>query len=135
MRDFESYLDREMFKRFNYFLIKVNERAEWQFGLRETYEEPKDDPALGPDVEFFHPTITYDDRMVYIMENIVGLLQSGAFRLPLLHNDAIAKIKLLGFKVLHGKAINNLHDHLVHGIEVLGKSKVLLIQQVRHFKF
>jgi hypothetical protein len=73
MKNFENYLDKELFKKFNYFLIKMNERSEFQYGLRDRYIEPENDPALGYEVEWFHPSILYDDRMRYIVENIVGL--------------------------------------------------------------
>jgi hypothetical protein len=61
----------EFFYDFKYFIEQVNRRAEWQKGLTETYDYKE--RALNPNVEYFHPMITYDDRMVYIMENIVGL--------------------------------------------------------------
>lgn len=63
--------DVEKFKDFKYFVGEVNKRAEWQKGLRESYDY--EEYALNPDTEYFHPMITYDDRMVYIAENIVGL--------------------------------------------------------------
>ena len=53
-----------------YFFNKVNERALWELGINETYDSGGDD-ALGETVEYFHPQLTLDDRMRYIMENIV----------------------------------------------------------------
>ena len=53
-----------------FFLNKVNERALFKMGMVDSYDGG-DEPALGEDVEYFHPQITLDDRMRYIMENIV----------------------------------------------------------------
>ena len=53
-----------------YFFNKVNERALWQMGVNESYNSGGD-AALGETVEYFHPQLTLDDRMRYIMENIV----------------------------------------------------------------
>jgi|TARA_B110000908_G_scaffold148791_1_gene181563 hypothetical protein len=39
-------------------------------GIKDSYDNEGDD-ALGETVEYFHPQITLDDRMRYIMENIV----------------------------------------------------------------
>lgn len=63
--------DVEKFKDFKYFVDSVNKRSEWQRGWRDEYNYTE--YGLNPNVEFFHPMITYDDRMVYIMENIVSL--------------------------------------------------------------
>ncbi len=52
------------------FFNKVNERALYNMGVLESYDSGGDD-ALGETVEYFHPQITLDDRMRYIMENIV----------------------------------------------------------------
>jgi len=71
---FEKYFslcDVEKFRDFKYFTEEVNKRAEWQKGLRESYSHKE--YALNPNTEYFHPIITYDDRMLYIMENIVSL--------------------------------------------------------------
>lgn len=62
------HLDRNAVASLQQFYHKVNERSEFQAGLRASYEAPND--ALGPEVEYFHPVITYDDRMRYICENI-----------------------------------------------------------------
>jgi len=69
-----SLCDVEKFLDFKYFIQKVNERSEWSRGLIKEYNY--NEHALNPEVEYFHPTITYDDRMVYIMENIVSLPDS-----------------------------------------------------------
>jgi hypothetical protein len=53
-----------------YFFNKVNERALYKLGFVENYSDDNE-PALGINVEYFHPQITLDDRMRYIMENIV----------------------------------------------------------------
>jgi hypothetical protein len=52
------------------FFNKVNERALYNLGVLEKYDDGGE-PALGETVEYFHPQITLDDRMRYIMENIV----------------------------------------------------------------
>jgi len=66
-----SYLDPKVLESFEFFLNKVSERTDKAFGLRSTYE--CDDPALGADVEYFGFNILQDDRMRYIIENIVSL--------------------------------------------------------------
>jgi hypothetical protein len=66
-----SICDVEKFLDFKYFVEQVNKRTEWQYGLTEKYEYTE--YALNPDTEYFHPMITCDDRMVYIMKNIVSL--------------------------------------------------------------
>lgn len=66
-----SLCDVEKFRDFKYFVEQVNLRSEWQKGLAEEYDYKE--YALNPNTEYFHPMITYDDRMVYIAENIVGL--------------------------------------------------------------
>lgn len=66
-----SICDVEKFLDFKYFVEQVNKRTEWQQGLIEKYEYTE--YALNPDTEYFHPMITCDDRMVYIMKNIVSL--------------------------------------------------------------
>lgn len=68
--DFGNYLDSKLLGDFERFLRKVNERTEKTFGLRASYDD-EGDPALGDDVEYFHHCITADDRMRYIMSNIV----------------------------------------------------------------
>ena len=70
---YENYIDFAAIKDFEHFLIKVNEKVEYNFGLREKYVQPENDPALGPDVEYFGFSILQDDRMRYIIENIVSL--------------------------------------------------------------
>lgn len=71
---YEQYLNREKLADFEHFLVKVNERTEWQFGLRDSYENDDSvDPALNADVEYFGFNILQDDRMRYIIENIVTL--------------------------------------------------------------
>lgn len=52
------------------FFNKVNDRALYKMGVKESYDNGGDE-ALGETVEYFHPQITLDDRMRYIMENIV----------------------------------------------------------------
>lgn len=73
--DYSSFLDYDVLAKYNYFLKKVNERTEVQFGLRNTYDA-NGDPALGTNVEYFGFNILQDDRMRYIIENIVTLPDS-----------------------------------------------------------
>lgn len=68
---FRNSLDKNRLSEFVFFLQKVNERTEFQFGLRDSYECP-DEPALGQNVEYFGFNILQDDRMRYIIENIVN---------------------------------------------------------------
>lgn len=60
----------EVVDRIGYFFNKVNERSELNYGYRNSYDSGGDE-ALGETVEYFHPHILYDDRMRYIMDNIV----------------------------------------------------------------
>lgn len=67
--------DRDLMKELNHFLKKINDRALYQRGLLPSYEgldlQGNEIPALAEDVEYFHPTITLDDRMHHIAVNIV----------------------------------------------------------------
>ena len=70
LHDWNTY-DKELMKDFNWFLYKVNQRACIQQGfISEKYEavnrHGEEDYGLGIDVEYFHPTITLDDRMRFI---------------------------------------------------------------------
>ena len=62
-------IDWDILKDYEHFVKMVNKRTLFQRGIVESYTPS--DPALGLEVEYFHPSITADDRMVYIMENIV----------------------------------------------------------------
>ena len=62
-------IDWDILKDYEYFVKMVNRRTLFQKGIVDSYNPS--DPALGLEVEYFHPSITADDRMVYIMENIV----------------------------------------------------------------
>jgi len=62
-------IDWDILKDYEYFVKMVNRRTLFQKGIVDSYNPT--DPALGLEVEYFHPSITADDRMVYIMENIV----------------------------------------------------------------
>ena len=62
-------LDWDVLKDYEHFVKMVNRRTLFQKGIVDSYTPS--DPALGLEVEYFHPSITADDRMVYIMENIV----------------------------------------------------------------
>lgn len=70
--DFGKYLNRDLMEDFKYFLNKVNERTEFQYGLRESYNDDGN-KALGQNVEYFGFNILQDDRMRYIIENIVSI--------------------------------------------------------------
>lgn len=63
-------VNMEVVDRIGYFFNKVNERSELNYGYRDSYDSGGDE-ALGETVEYFHPHILYDDRMRYIMQNIV----------------------------------------------------------------
>jgi len=63
-------IDEKLLNEMSFFLRKVNERALYQQGILKSYDNEGVD-ALGINVEYFHPTITLDDRMNYIMDNIV----------------------------------------------------------------
>ena len=70
--------DTELMKEFNWFLYKINERSIIQLGYVDvTYENinrhGKVDYGLQEDVEYFHPTITLDDRMRFIGQEIASL--------------------------------------------------------------
>lgn len=67
----QKYLNHAVLKDYERFVQKVNERTLYKMGILQSYDAGND-PALGLEVEYFHPTITADDRMVYIMENIVS---------------------------------------------------------------
>ena len=67
-----KHLDTSVLKDYEYFVNKVNERTLYQRGILSNYSDGGN-PALGLEVEYFHPSITADDRMVYIMDNIVSL--------------------------------------------------------------
>jgi len=69
--------DKELMKEFNWFLYKINQRSCIQLGyLDEEYKNVnrlgKIDYGLGEDVEYFHPTITLDDRMRFIGTEIAS---------------------------------------------------------------
>ena len=70
-----NFLDKKELDRYEFFLHRVNEKWEKQYGLRSTYDD-KGDPALAEDVEYFGQWITADDRMRYIIENIVAIPDS-----------------------------------------------------------
>jgi hypothetical protein len=63
-------IHKDLLEEMNFFLRKVNERALFQQGVLPSYDDERV-AALGLEVEYFHPTITLDDRMNYIMDNIV----------------------------------------------------------------
>lgn len=63
-------VNKEIVKDIGYFFNKVNERALYKLGVKDSYNDGGD-VALAESVEYFHPQITLDDRMRYIMENIV----------------------------------------------------------------
>ena len=75
--DWYNY-NTELMKEFNWFLYKINERSNIQLGyVDDVYENVnrhgKVDYGLQEDVEYFHPTITLDDRMRFIGQEIASL--------------------------------------------------------------
>ena len=72
--EYGNFVDYDAIGKFEFFLNKVSERTDKAFGLRDKYE--CDDEALGADVEYFGFNILQDDRMRYIIENIVTLPDS-----------------------------------------------------------
>lgn len=74
--DFDwSNFNKEIMGDFNWFLYKVNQRACINHGYDDSKYEGVNrkgeiDYGLGINVEYFHPTITLDDRMRFIAENI-----------------------------------------------------------------
>lgn len=69
-QNMRALVNMEVVDRIGYFFNKVNERSELTYGYRDSYDSGGDE-ALGETVEYFHPHILYDDRMRYIMQNIV----------------------------------------------------------------
>lgn len=72
-----STFDPVLMKDFNWFLKKINQRACIHHGfIDETYEglnrKGEIDYGLGENVEYFHPTITLDDRMRFIGTEIAS---------------------------------------------------------------
>jgi len=69
--------NKEIMRDFNWFIYKINQRACINLGyLDEEYtntnRKGKIDYGLAKNVEYFHPTITLDDRMRYIGKNIAS---------------------------------------------------------------
>jgi hypothetical protein len=71
MENLAEIANMDIIKDVGRFFNKVNERALFNMGILESYDSGGDE-ALGETVEYFHPQITLDDRMRYIMENIVN---------------------------------------------------------------
>ena len=72
--DFYNF-DKELMLDFNWFLYKINERSNIMMGFVDSQYSNVNrhgdiDWGLEKDVEYFHPTITLDDRMRYIAESI-----------------------------------------------------------------
>tara|TARA_Y100000296_G_C5175570_1_gene259844 strand:- start:3012 stop:4049 length:1038 start_codon:yes stop_codon:yes gene_type:complete len=70
-----SNFDSEVMLDFNWFLYKITERSNINMGFVDGDYLAENrhgdyDMGLGADVEYFHPTITLDDRMRYIGESI-----------------------------------------------------------------
>lgn len=63
-------VDNEVVKDIKFFFNQVNNNTLYKNGLLDSYDD-HGIPALHTDVEYFHPNISSDDRMVYIAENIV----------------------------------------------------------------
>ncbi|MEM4261305.1 MAG: putative DNA base hypermodification protein [Candidatus Woesearchaeota archaeon] len=73
--NFNDYINKDAIKSYEFFLHRVNEKWEKQYGLRDTYDNHGDN-ALAEDIEYFGQWITADDRMRYIIENIVAIPDS-----------------------------------------------------------
>lgn len=71
MKDLKSSINKGILEDIGFFFEKVNDRALYKLGLRDSYDNEGVE-ALREDVEYFHPQITLDDRMRYIAENIVS---------------------------------------------------------------
>lgn len=74
--DWNGNIDKEILKDLNWFLYKINERACIQNGFIQTEYKPinrhgNEEYGLFESVEYFHPSITLDDRMRYICEYII----------------------------------------------------------------
>ena len=74
MTDLWDY-DKELMAELGHFLKKANEQALYNRGLQPTYEgvdrHGVPHPALARDIEWYHPTITLDERMNNIARYIV----------------------------------------------------------------
>jgi hypothetical protein len=126
------------------FFNKVNERALYHMGVNESYDSGGDD-ALGESVEYFHPQITLDDRMRYIMENIVYAPMSmdniicntiishfyGARGIhQVLTRDSNPKTALIDFERLlvdrdyENKIRKNLEDAVALGLPIYGTTEL-----------
>lgn len=66
----KDLIKQEVVEDIGKFFNKVNERALYNMKVLDKYDDGGEE-ALGETVEYFHPQITLDDRMRYIMENIV----------------------------------------------------------------
>ena len=69
---YEKFLDHNTLKKYEFFLHKVNEKWEKQYSIRSTYDDGGDS-ALAEDVEYFGMWVLADDRLRYIIENIVAI--------------------------------------------------------------
>ncbi len=90
--DWRGKFDRDLMKDFNWFLYKINQRACIEQGfITEEYEainrHGDKDFGLGIEVEYFHPTITLDDRMRFIGTTIA---QSGMSTFNIIANTFIS---------------------------------------------
>lgn len=70
-----DYIDEDIVKDFEYFLGKITEKALFDQGIIDGYDD-QGIPALHSDVEYFLHMITGDDRMNYIAQNIVSIPDS-----------------------------------------------------------
>jgi hypothetical protein len=69
--DWAGKINRDLLLEFNWFFRQINDRACINLGfIQAEYlavnRKGDPDPGLGREVEYFHPTITLDDRMRYI---------------------------------------------------------------------
>lgn len=86
--DYNNYINRDALNEYEYFLHTVNKKWEKQYNLTKVYD--CDDPALAEDVEFFGNFILQDDRMRYIIENIVAIPDSKLSQVNKIGNTIIS---------------------------------------------
>lgn len=138
-----SNIDKKLLKEMSFFLRKVNDRALFENGVFDHYDN-EGDLALGLEVEYFHPTITLDDRMNYIMDNIVcnknvsdinklgNTIISHFYGARGIHQnctgihdvkEALVDFELLGKEQLKYKETNKIGEYTIHLRNIAIKAK------------
>ncbi len=69
-KELRERLNRELSDDIAFFFRKLNDRSKYKHGYTDSYDD-EGEPALGLDVDYFHPQETQDDLMLNIMRNIV----------------------------------------------------------------